>query len=118
MRDLNLYILISIVAVGAIVLAAVENVSEQRFLNSYGLAIFTVCVFGQFVLTSKYLWRRRLFWILCAIGLTAHLLLCAWLFHAAGELSGKQWLLLAFAEIVVLVYSRKFVFGSNPPRPK
>jgi hypothetical protein len=118
MRDFIAYVLISIVAVAVIIFGAIKTVSDQRFLNYTGLAIFTVCVFGQFILTSKYVWTRRLFWALCATAFIAHLVLCAWLFHIEGTLSGEQWLVLAFAEIFVLVYSRKFAFGSNPPRRK
>jgi len=116
MHDFIAYVLISIVAVAAIIFAAIKTVSDQRFLNYSGLAIFTVCVFGQFVLTSKYVWKRRRFWVLLVIAFIAHLVLCAWLFQVEGTLSGEQWLVLALAEIFVLVYSRKLAFGSNPPR--
>jgi hypothetical protein len=116
-RDFVAYIFISFAVVAAIVVAALEGVSESRFMKWYCMVLFTAAVFGQFLLKSKDLWKKKPFWIVYAAGFTIHLLLCAWLFHLGGLISGIQWLLLALGEIFILVILRNLMFGPKPTRP-
>jgi hypothetical protein len=116
--DLIIYLMVSVAVGGSVVVAAIEGVPKARIMNWYGFALFTACVFGQFVRVSRQFWRKGAFWIVCAASLASHLLCCVWLIHLEGEISGKQWLLLALVEVFILVNLRSFLFGPKPSSPK
>ena len=80
-------------------------------MDVFGLVLFTVIIFGQFIAKSKHVWNRKAFWVFCGIGFVVHALICAALFRKGGEVSGGRWLLLVSVELFVLIYTRQYVFG-------
>jgi len=111
-RDLVVYIFISLFALSFVIVAALEGVPEARIMKWVWLILCTVAVFGQFAYVSKHFWKKKEFWVMYSASFIVHMLLCTWLFHLGTEISGVKWLLLALVEVVILVNLRNRILGA------
>ena len=110
LRDFSIYILVGIICIGSLVTAAIEGVSEQKFMSWFGFAFFTLLLFGQFILKSKRVWERRSFWLVTVFFLLVHVTTFTKLLHAGRQISGGEWLLLVVVEMAVLIMFRRSVY--------
>jgi hypothetical protein len=102
----------------AVIVAALRGVPASQIMYWVWMVLCTSAVFGQFLLKSNALWKKKSFWIVCTAGFAIHLLVCTLLFHLERPISGIQWLLLAVVEIIILVILRNLMFGPKPIGPK
>jgi len=110
LRDFSVYVLISIICIGSLITAAVEGVPEQTFMPWFGFALFTLFLFGQYILKSRRVWERRSFWFVTGLFLMAHVIAFTKLLHAGRQISGGEWLLSVVAEMAVLIIVRRLVY--------
>jgi hypothetical protein len=112
LRDLGVYVLVSVICVGSIILAATEGVPEQKFLPWFGFVLFTLFLFGQFILKSKRVWEKKSFWLVTGLFFVVHVVTFIRLLHSGHQVSGGEWLLAVVVEMTVLIVFRKTVYGA------
>ena len=112
-RDLLIYTSVSLVVAVALISAAVRGEPESQILNWFGVLLFTGIVFGDFLLRSRRVWTKPLFWSVFGFAFAAHVCVCMWLFRAGGVIPGARWLFLALFEIAVLFWTRQCLFGAG-----
>jgi hypothetical protein len=117
-RDLVLYIFISLFALSFVIVAALKGVPEARIMKWVWLILCTAAVYVQFVYVSKRFWKKKDFWILYGSSLFVHMVLCPWWFHIGMEISGIQWLILTLVEMLILVNLRNRILDPKPACPK
>jgi hypothetical protein len=111
-RDLGVYILVTLIFVSVIVVAAMKRVPEQKFFAWLEFVCLTLFLFGQFILKSKRVWKRRSFWFVTGTFFLVHVITLAKVLHAGRQISGGAWLLLVIAEMAVLMVFRKSTYGA------
>lgn len=112
LRDLGVYLLVSMICVASIIIVATEGVPEQKFLQWFGFALFTLFLFGQFILKSKRVWDKKSFWLSTGLFFAVHLTMFLWLMHKGQQVSGGEWLFSIVFEMGVLIIFRKSVYGA------
>lgn len=110
LRDFSVYIFVSMIFAGSLITAAMEGIPEQKFMPWFGFALFTLFLFGQFILKSRRVWERRSFWLVTGLFLVAHVIAFMKFLHAGRQISGGEWLLLVVVEMAVLVIFRRSAY--------
>jgi hypothetical protein len=106
------YLLVSVICVGSIIIAATQGVPEHKFMPWFGFVLFTLFLFGQFILKSKRVWAKKSFWLSTGLFFAVHLTMFIWLMHRGQQVSGGEWLFLVVFEMAVLIIFRKSVYGA------
>ncbi|MDQ2926514.1 MAG: hypothetical protein M3R43_13310, partial [Acidobacteriota bacterium] len=106
------YVLVSVICIGTIITAAMEGISEQKFMPWFGFAVFTLFLFGQFILKSRRMWERKSFWLVTGLFFLGHMITFTKLLHAGRQVSGGEWMLLVLIEMAVLIIFRRSVYGA------
>ena len=112
LRDFGIYFFVSMIGVGILITAAMEGVPEQKFMPWFGFSLFTLFLFGQFILKSRRVWERRSFWLVTGLFLVAHAITFAKLLYAGRQISGVEWILLVVVEMAVLIIFRRSVYSA------
>lgn len=107
LRDFGVYVLVGVVCVGSIIVAATEGIPEQKFMPWFAFALFTLFIFGQFILKSKRVWKKQSFWLVTGLFFLVHVLTFTKLVHACLQIRGAEWVLLVLAEMAILIIFRR-----------
>lgn len=110
LRDFSIYMLISIICIGSILVAAVEGVPERKFASWFGFVLFTVFLFGQFISSSRRERNRRSFWLVTGLFFLAHVTTFTELIHTGGQITVGEWFLVVMIEMAVLILVRRLAF--------
>jgi len=113
LRDFGVYVLVSVVCVGSIIVAAMEGVPERKFMPWFGFALFTLFLFGQFILKSRRLWKKKSFWLATGLFFLVHVITFTKVVHAGWEIPGGEWVLLVLVEMAILIIFRRLAFRGN-----
>jgi len=108
LKEYLLYFVISVFVVGISIFALFIDVPWDLYMRWFALLAATGVLFGQFIVSSRPLWRRRLFWVFTIVLLSIH---CA--FNVLILLKGRSginsvWVFLIDA--VLLFFVRDFYF--------
>lgn len=103
MKDLLLYILISIGVVAMLVLIAHFHVSHAVFIRWGGLGLGTLILYGGFISHSRQLLNKWLFWVLTGAALILHLGLFITILSFATEWK-LTWFMAMLLEVPALLY--------------
>jgi hypothetical protein len=95
------------VAFGALV------VPWNSFMHWFGFAGFTSFVFGQFVINSRWAWRKRSFWIGMSIFLVAHSFIFSRLILSGRTISVFAWVTAVVGETAIFMLFRKLIYRQN-----
>lgn len=109
-RDLGLYVLISIAVISVAFGALVLDVPWSTFIHWFGFAGFTLFLFGQFVLKSRWAWRKRSFWIWLSVFLIAHSFIFTRLILSGQEIPVYTWIIIVVAEMAIFMLFRTSLY--------
>jgi tellurite resistance protein TehA-like permease len=97
-RDLILYLLISLTVVAAVIGYAESGLNWNAFMKWGVLALFTAFLLYQLIKMGRPLWREKAFWALTAAFLSIHLLGFALLLNRVENFKPVWFALIIFAE--------------------
>ena len=109
-RDLGLYVLISMAVISVAFGALVLDVPWNTFMRWFGFAGFTLFLFGQFVLKSRWAWRKRSFWIWMSVFLIAHSFIFTRLILSGKEIPVYTWIIIVVAEMAIFMLFRTSLY--------
>ncbi len=72
LRDLTLYIAVSVIILASLIFAAQAGLSSSTVQRVVLVFLSAGFIFGQMITESKNLWHRRSFWVWIAVALSAH----------------------------------------------
>jgi hypothetical protein len=117
LRDFGLYVVISM-AVISIALCALElDVPWNSFMHWFGFAGFTLFLFGQFVIKSRWAWRKRSFWIWMSVFLIAHSFIFARLILNGKEIPVYMWIIIVVVEMAIFMLFRTSLYRRDSSKP-
>jgi hypothetical protein len=102
-KDLPLYVAISTLIIGVIFALFAAGMSWDFFVKYVGLGIATAVLFSYFILDSRLLLRKRLFWILCSFLFVIHC--AAWM---AVLIRVEHWKFIWFYPVLIELVSFQF----------
>jgi hypothetical protein len=108
--DLSLYVLISVVVIGCIIIAAVLKVPQKSFNEWLSITGFSVIVFAQLIGSSRMLWRRASFWIFISALFIVHFGTLVVFGRLYTDATTFQMMLAFFAESMLLRVLRQISF--------
>lgn len=111
-RDLSLYVVISVSIIGAVFATASLGVPWSVVFTWFGVATYTLLLFGYFIADSRLWWQKRSFWLLILVTLSVHLVCLALLFEHFEHFR-PFWFIAAIPELIVLVICRNAVLPSS-----
>jgi hypothetical protein len=114
LRDIALYVLISVSIVAVLVVAALSKIPGTLILNSFGFFMFTAGTFGFFVEKARPFWRVKIFWAWAVLLLILHSVILVAALNRGVQL-GKIWWVFAL-EMIFLIQMTRLVFRSRRSR--
>ncbi len=109
LRDFIWYVTISVVIVLAVVVAAICGLPEAEIMKWFGFVVFTLFLFGQFILSSREQWKRRAFWVITTTCFFIHTFAITSALLAGWQVAGFTWLMLVLAEAAFLILLRRLM---------
>ena len=117
-RDLGIYVLISVAVISVAFGALVSDVPWNSFMRWFGFAGFSLFLFGQFVLKSRWAWRKRSFWIWMSVFLIAHSFIFTRLILAEREISVLVWVTIVVGEMAIFMLFRKLMYRQDSKKKR
>jgi len=112
-RDLVLYLAISLAVAGTFVALALLGMSRDKFLKLDFFFFYTLGAFGFFVERSKALLRKPLFWTFLTCSFLLHCGI-SWLIFARVKHVNSDWIAAGVLEAAFLVAAAKRLFRPTP----
>jgi hypothetical protein len=113
LTDIGLYILISLIVVGAIFAAVGLHIPRDLFLRWFGIIGFTLILFTQFIGQSRALWQYRSFWTMVTVFIVIHLGVFIAIGVSKANPATFQLMVIFFSEALLLIVLRRTVFRKS-----
>ena len=117
-RDLGLYVLISLLVAAPPLAALWLDLPWATFMHWYGFACFTCLVFGQVIAKSRFAWRAKSFWVLMVIWLALHVGVFMELTERGVNLPGVDWMAFVVIELALFVAVRMWLYRKPRTRDR
>jgi hypothetical protein len=101
-RDLLLYVLISVVICVTFLFGALSGIPNELFMKGVGFFLATVFVYGFVIERFRRYWKFRQFWILAGAAFLLHCIGFSCFMLYAGKTAGRDFAFFAVVEIAVL----------------
>jgi hypothetical protein len=102
-RDYIIYIGIGLIVVLSAVAAAELGVPRTSFMRWYAFSLFSLFLFGQFVLNSKVLWKKRKFWTWTGLAALTHSALFVAVINSGRTIALGVWIICVLIEMALLI---------------
>jgi hypothetical protein len=109
LHDLVWYVVISIVIILPVVVAAIYDLPEEQIMKWFGFVVFTMYLFGQFILKSRDQWKTRAFWVITGSCFLIHTTVITRALLTGWQVTGFTWLMLILAEAAFLILLRRLM---------
>jgi hypothetical protein len=90
--------------------AAVSDVPWDSFKHWFAFAGFTLFLFSQFVVKSRWAWHNRSFWVWSSIFFAAHCFIFTKLTLSGKEFPAFVWVPIVIGEMAILMLFRRLMY--------
>jgi peptidoglycan/LPS O-acetylase OafA/YrhL len=112
-RDFLFYIGISVLLLAGIFIAATLGVSKETFSQWYAFILFSLFLYGQFILNSKSHWKHRSFWVTTVLAVIGHSAIFIAIVRSGRQLGVGGWIVYVLIEMVLLMLLRAALYGNK-----
>lgn len=108
-RDYLIYLAVSVLALASVFISISFGVSKDSFLRWCAFVMFSLFLYGQFIVSSRTYWKRPAFWIWTGIAALLHTVIFLTVIRSNTQIVSWNWVLWVLIELGVLLGIRNVV---------
>jgi hypothetical protein len=115
--DYAIYLTVSLLVIGIIVIVAEFGFSWDTFAKWATFTAMTLLIFGQFIFSSRALWKQKVFWTFVGASSVVHCGIYIFVLLRMEQVK-PQWFLRMLIELVFMLVVRSVLLRELWPGPE